>query len=112
MPKIDLCANVYIRLPIAVLAVLMGLCYGQESEPQQKPLSVCEVLERRAELMGRYETLEGKYKTAPGLASSRSRCLQTINQFITHFRKLPKAVDLEVLFKDGVRILISNYKAS
>jgi hypothetical protein len=30
-----------------------------------KPLSVCEVLERRAELMGRFETLRGEYSTAP-----------------------------------------------
>jgi len=30
-----------------------------------KPLSVCEVLERRAELMGRFETVEGESKTVP-----------------------------------------------
>ena len=30
-----------------------------------KPLSVCEVLERRAELVGRFETLRGEYRTAP-----------------------------------------------
>jgi hypothetical protein len=30
-----------------------------------KPLSVCEVLQRRAELMGRFETLQGEYKNQP-----------------------------------------------
>jgi hypothetical protein len=30
-----------------------------------KPLSVCEVLQRRVELTGRFETLSGEYKTAP-----------------------------------------------
>ena len=49
---------------LGVLAYL-GLCSGQEPEPPQKPLSVCEVLERRAELMGRFETLRGEYKRAP-----------------------------------------------
>ncbi len=43
----------------------LGLCYGQESEPRQKPLSVCEVLQQRVELTGRFETLSGEYKTAP-----------------------------------------------
>jgi len=43
----------------------LGLCHGQESEPRQRPLSVCEVLQRRVELTGRFETLRGGYKTAP-----------------------------------------------
>jgi hypothetical protein len=53
------------RLALVGLLTSLGFCYGQESEPPQKPLSVCEVLERRAELMGRFETLQGEYKTAP-----------------------------------------------
>jgi hypothetical protein len=52
-------------MKLATMGILIGLCFGQESEPPQKPLSVCEVLERRAELMGRFETLKGEYKTAP-----------------------------------------------
>ena len=54
-------------MKLAVLGVLMslGLCYGQESEPRQKPLSVCEVLQQRVELAGRFETLRGEYQTAP-----------------------------------------------
>jgi hypothetical protein len=49
------------------LAVLMSLgrCCGQESEPGQKPLSVCEVLQRRVELTSRFETLHGEYINAP-----------------------------------------------
>src|SRR5262245_17910988 len=52
-------------MKLAIWGALMSLCYGQESEPRQNPLSVCEVLERQAELMGRFETLRGEYKTAP-----------------------------------------------
>jgi hypothetical protein len=48
---------------LAIFGALMSLCSSQEAEPPQRPLSVCEVLERRAELMGRFETLEGEYKT-------------------------------------------------
>lgn len=51
-------------MKLAILGALMSLCSSQETEPPQKPLSVCEVLQRRAELMGRFETLEGEYKTA------------------------------------------------
>ena len=40
----------------------LGLCYGQESEPRQKSLSVCEVLQRRVELTGRFEALRGRYR--------------------------------------------------
>ncbi len=50
---------------LTILGLLVSLGFGQETEPRQKPLSVCEVLERRAELMGRFETLRGDYKTAP-----------------------------------------------
>lgn len=50
-------------MKLAILGALMSLCSSQETEPPQKPLSVCEVLQRRAELMGRFETLQGEYKT-------------------------------------------------
>ncbi len=50
-------------MKIALLGFLMSLCSSQEAEPPQKPLSVCEVLQRRTELMGRLETLQGEYKT-------------------------------------------------
>lgn len=36
----------------------------QTGGDRMEPLSVCEVLERRTELMGRYETLQGEYKNA------------------------------------------------
>jgi hypothetical protein len=52
-------------MKLAICGLLMSLCFSQESEPPQKPLSVCEVLEQRTELMGRYETIRGEYKTAP-----------------------------------------------
>jgi hypothetical protein len=54
-------------MKLAVLGVLMslGLCYGQESEPRQKPVSVCEVLQQRVELTGRFVSLHGEYKAAP-----------------------------------------------
>jgi hypothetical protein len=50
-------------MKLAILGALLSLCSSQEAEPQQEPLSVCEVLQRRAELMGRFETLQGEYKT-------------------------------------------------
>ena len=54
-------------MKLVIVGVLMslGLCSGQESESQQKPLSVCEVLQQRVELTGRFETLRGEYKNAP-----------------------------------------------
>jgi hypothetical protein len=51
---------------LVILGALISLCFGQESELREKPLSVCEVLERRAELMGRFETQAGDSKTVPG----------------------------------------------
>ena len=50
---------------LAILVLLMNVGYGQESGPPQKPLSVCEVLQQRVELTGRFETLRGEYKNAP-----------------------------------------------
>jgi hypothetical protein len=45
---------------------LAGSIGGHAAEATPvKPLSVCEVLERRPELMGRFETLRGEYRTAP-----------------------------------------------
>lgn len=58
----------------AFITVLVIPLFGQAVRPSDKaegiadpmkPLSVCEVLERRAELMGRFETIRGEYKTAP-----------------------------------------------
>jgi hypothetical protein len=53
-------------MKLAIAAILMGpgLCYGQESEPLRKSLSVCEVLQQRIELSGRFETISGGCKTA------------------------------------------------
>ena len=59
---------------LAFFALLVTSLFGQtlrtSDKPEVtadpiKPLSVCEVLERRSELMGRFETLRGEYKTAP-----------------------------------------------
>src|SRR5665647_1659245 len=53
-----------------VVTSLFGQTVRTSEEPAGiadpiEPLSVCEVLERRAELMGRFETLRGEYRTAP-----------------------------------------------
>jgi hypothetical protein len=58
----------------AFTSVFVTTLLGQSVRNSDKPggsadpmrtLSVCEVLERRAELMGRFETLRGEYRTAP-----------------------------------------------
>jgi hypothetical protein len=59
---------------LAFFTVVVNSLFGQmprtSAKPEVtadpiKPLSVCEVLERRAELMGRFEILSGEYKTMP-----------------------------------------------
>ncbi len=61
-------------LLFAFITVLVTSLFGQTVRTSEKPdgiadpikpLSVCEVLERRAELMGRFESLRGEYRTAP-----------------------------------------------
>lgn len=53
-----------------VVTSLFGQTVGTSDKSQgvadpMKPLSVCEVLRQRVELMGRFETLRGEYKNAP-----------------------------------------------
>jgi hypothetical protein len=57
-------------ITVLVTTSLFGQTVRTSEKPEGiadpiKPLSVCEVLERRAELMGRFETLRGEYSTAP-----------------------------------------------
>lgn len=46
----------------ALLSALLSLCINLTVGAQQQPLSVCEVLQRRAELMGRIVTIRGEVK--------------------------------------------------
>jgi hypothetical protein len=53
-----------------LITSLFGQTVATSDKPEgvadpMKPLSVCEVLQQRVELMGRYETLRGEYKNAP-----------------------------------------------
>jgi hypothetical protein len=55
-----------------VLGIVMGLglCYGQETEPRQKTLSVCEVLQQRVELADGFRPSAARMKLPPYSGSS------------------------------------------
>jgi hypothetical protein len=52
-------------MKLAILGVLMSLCFGQESEQRREPLSVCEVMEQRTQLRGKIVTVRGQVKGGP-----------------------------------------------
>jgi hypothetical protein len=49
-------------MKFVILGVLVSLCSSQEIEPRQKPLSVCEILQQRVDLMGRIVSVRGEVK--------------------------------------------------